>query len=576
LFLHCIEFPYFQVASKMVGSKKFAIVILLGASLVGVANANTFLRANPSSRQERISEEEIQTSLLAEVEGTFGSGTATSRLKQMEVALTPMFAALPKNEHGYLGRATVRYALHRLFVQRHGWFINGLHAAGGHRNSTSTAGLLTEHVPAYVQDLFEKRLGGRGFGLHELGVLAATIEHLVHNEAVARLGDALKLHSLLPTSTMNASEVDSVLDTYMTGYILGENLLNMTVDEAFKAVAEMPDVFMAWNATQEFVRGVRQNISRDESSAEQRASGTLDFSLVVRVAERVGEQFGRFQDHECQQIKAGLMAKEEAGTGRVRLSDFWKDAHDNPDGAWQFGESLNYLRQLGVLDESDSRNPRVMIANYISSPSNCIASSSFYSVCCMDECEALIGHLEKEIAAPEAGVERITSVISKLPSSSVAAPRILSKTLLNRLEEIAAVHSGAVQLHGRLFAQWMHHAYPRECPYPHISGTTNPQTPDEWLESTGEEAFATEEEMRGFIYQGINQTEELDMDSLPWAPEEELLVVRPVHTDIVGSGSFMSRVRNVVLFAVMATMIYGLLRTSTVPSGSTKVEKLLV
>ena len=37
-----------------------------------------------------------------------------------------------------------------------------------------------EHVP-------EQRLGGRGFGLHELGVLAATIEHLVHNEAIKRL-----------------------------------------------------------------------------------------------------------------------------------------------------------------------------------------------------------------------------------------------------------------------------------------------------------------------------------------------------------------------------------------------------
>jgi hypothetical protein len=262
----------------------------------------------------------------------------------------------------------------------------------------------------------------------------------------------------------------------MTGYILGENLLNMTVEEAFRAVAEMPEVFMAWSATQEFVRGVRQNITRFESSEEQRTSGTLDFSLVARVAERVGEQFGRFQDHECKQIKSALVAKEEAGTGRVRLSDFWKDAHDNPDEAWQFGESLNYLRQLGVLDESDAQNPRVMIANYVSSPSNCIASSSFYSVCCMDECESLIGHIENEIAAPEAKVERIAGVITTLASSSVAAPRTLSQTLMKRLEEIAIGHGGAVQLHGRLFAQWMHHAYPRECPYPHVSGTTNPQS----------------------------------------------------------------------------------------------------
>ena len=43
-------------------------------------------------------------------------------------------------------------------------------------------------MPSYVQDLFEKRLQGRGLHLHELAVLAATVEHLVHNEALSKLG----------------------------------------------------------------------------------------------------------------------------------------------------------------------------------------------------------------------------------------------------------------------------------------------------------------------------------------------------------------------------------------------------
>ena len=39
-----------------------------------------------------------------------------------------------------------------------------------------------------------------------------------------------------------------------------------------------------------------------------------------------------------------------------------------------------------------------------------------------------------------------------------------------RLDEIASLHAGPVPLHSRLFRQWMHHAYPRECPYPHEAG----------------------------------------------------------------------------------------------------------
>ena len=169
----------------------FFFILGLSGSLTGTADGSTFLKANPTANEERISEADVQTSLLSEIESTFGEGSASSRVKQLEESLGPMYAALPKNPQGYLGHATVRYALHRLFVQRHGWVIKGLDAAGGHRNSTSGAGLLKEQVPAYIQDLFEKRLGGRGFGLHETAVLAATIEHLVHNEAIKRTPGAL-------------------------------------------------------------------------------------------------------------------------------------------------------------------------------------------------------------------------------------------------------------------------------------------------------------------------------------------------------------------------------------------------
>jgi len=40
--------------------------------------------------------------------------------------------------------------------------------------------------------------------------------------------------------------------------------------------------------------------------------------------------------------------------------------------------------------------------------------------------------------------------------------------LLERLEKIADA-DGLVWLHGRLFAQWLHHVFPLECPFPHGS-----------------------------------------------------------------------------------------------------------
>merc|ERR1719456_774141 len=101
-----------------------------------------------------------------------------------------MFGAMPKNENGKLGSSAAGYVLHRVFVQRHGWFIGALEPAGNSLaawNSSSPTSILEERVPQHVQDLFEKRLGARGLGLKELAILASTLEHLVHIEALERL-----------------------------------------------------------------------------------------------------------------------------------------------------------------------------------------------------------------------------------------------------------------------------------------------------------------------------------------------------------------------------------------------------
>jgi len=335
---------------------------------------------------------------------------------------------------------------------------------------------------------------------------------------------------------------------------------NMSFEEALELKAEMPETFAAWSATKEFVREVRRNTTLLEASAEQKTSDIFDFSLIARVAERVGEQFGSFQDYECRNIKSTLRSLEDHDSGRVRLSEFWKPSSD---GSWHFEESFNYLRQLGVLDESDAANPHVLIPNYITSHSNCIASSSFYSVCCKDECEGLLGHLEELITTPEATPWEIAGLVTALSSSSVAAPRSLSNALLGRLDEIAAAHDGKVPLHGRLFAQWMHHAYPQECPYPHLAGTTNPLTPDEWFATTGEDEMVSDEERYSFIDKAASMpSASLEIDSLPWSPEEELLC--PAALMQPGKGSTMiSSMRNASMFALLVAVAYGLLQTSS-------------
>ena len=95
------------------------------------------------------------------MEGQIGNANIRARLARLESTLHPMFLSHPKNEHGNLDHGAVRYALHKLFVQRHGWYIKGLDNAGQSWNESSHAEILKDQAADFVQSVFEHRLGDR-------------------------------------------------------------------------------------------------------------------------------------------------------------------------------------------------------------------------------------------------------------------------------------------------------------------------------------------------------------------------------------------------------------------------------
>lgn len=168
-----------------------------------------------------------------------------------------------------------------------------------------------------------------------------------------------------------------------------------------------------------------------------------------------------------------------------------------------------------------------MIANYLQAASNCIVSAPNYLVCCKNECEGLMGDIESAIAAPAGTPDDILHVVSQLssPSSVDDKPPKLGGSLTQQLNAIANTHGGNVPLHGRLFAQWLHYVFPRECPFPHKSGefASHTLSPQDY----GGEYVATHVEMKIHAASNESFTEVHDsheqhewMDQ--WSAEEEL------------------------------------------------------
>jgi len=223
---------------------------------------------------------------------------------------------------------------------------------------------------------------------------------------------------------------------------------------------------------------------------------------------------------ECDALTNTLAEMAWKGSGRVPLSTFYTAGQHS---RWNFRQPVEYLRHIGALDESNPRRPSVVIPNYVYSSNNCLASSSFFSVCCTNKCERLMSHVEREIAAPIASPQRLAEVVSALPSDFVDAPRELPVSMLSRLSEMAEFHGdGKVPLHGRLFAQWMHHAYPQECPFPHSVRGQSTLTPEEWSAQTGLEDSFDDAELARHAETDFHY-EDRGSDVVPWSSTEELV-----------------------------------------------------
>merc|ERR1719346_663343 len=286
------------------------------------------------------------------------------------------------------------------------------------------------------------------------------------------------------------------------------------------------------------------------------------FDKHVPFMQEFGHQYGSYQNLECHKLKNQLVEMEDEGTGRVPLSRFYRGGLN---GDWTFAESVDYLRKVGALDETNPRRMSVVIPNWIQSPSNCFAGSSFYSVCCSDECEGLLGHVEEMVKGPTASASKIAAVVSGLHSETVHAPRNLSAVLLGRLEQISELHRGAVPLHGRLFAQWMHHAYPRECAFPH----ENKLGASDRAHAVSVVPEATEAEMQLLVTGAGAEIVNADAlaEALPWTMAEEL-VAAPLVTADADSVSLSSRALRLMAVLVVASIFVPLARSSTVTSST--------
>lgn len=545
-------------------SMRLAAVAVVAVSCFhaqGAVPASGFLGANVQS--------ELRESLHALLEAAHaGSNSpAARRIAKIEGAIAKTFQALPKNAVGRLAPRPVRYLVHSYFAKEHGWQIQGLEPQGMRANVSEVhaASVLQDKSPAMVEALVEAYQSDRGLGLADVAAMIAMLERLVLDESTSLLHASYFLNSVSSSERIEHGELHEVLQSYLLLFEMGlrANLENATLHQAIKhRVAAMGK---GWPTLVEFESDIVFNYDYEtRGSANPFLEQSFSFEAAAQMVDRLAQNYGKWQHAECSRMKEELMSMDSDGKGLIPLSIFYLPSKKHQ---LHFTESADYLRDISALDESWTREPRVRIANYVVGPSNCIASSKYYSVCCLNECDELLNELEGSIKAPSAPPARILELVGKLASSSMSSPKPAQADLVATLKDIAERNDGEVPLHGRLFAQWLHRVFPYECPFPHIAEESELEA-RRWL---GGKAIATVEERASHVeaveIKKSNESEgELAAMALPvanWSDEEML----PLQDRRPGASLFGLPVRVVVQGAMCLLVLRFVLSGVSVATG---------
>ncbi|CAE8625178.1 unnamed protein product [Polarella glacialis] len=465
-----------------------------------------------------------------------GGQVSDENLKSIEQALQPIYNTLPKIGMDCLDRRSLRYLAYRYFNQRFSIVVRGFEPSRPVNDSSwGSAEVLNQLVPGYVESVLESRHAKEnGFDLGDAAYVVATLEQLIFDAETHLLEKVYQEQKKPMPRILSEQGLQQVLEAYMVHWMMGEDAQGTQILLGNQSL--LASSFPHWGQLVNFASGQVRSLDfqRQTAPAAARSSGhtggnalsqRYSFDDAHSIVGGITRSFASFWESECTDMKEVLVAMDPQHTGRVPLSKFYGTGLDSE---WRFGESESYLRELGALDES-GWTKQVIIPNYIQAASNCIVTTSHYMVCCANDCEPILRDIEEAVGESTAQAQQLISLVGNMTSMTSLEDETavkISAALVSQLEATAAANGGKVPLHGRLFQQWVHYVFPRQCPFPHKTGTVVSVSPLEFGNY-----IASAEEMRAHAISADNSSnisatiaiEDMQWMS-QWSEEEELFV----------------------------------------------------
>lgn len=452
-------------------------VCALASIALSEASVASWLQSEIVKRAVRdgAARDKLERALVAEIESALGenhTGFDASRLRRIEQKLLPIFATLPQQQgsatgsEGGIGYAAARYLLHQHFVRQHSWHVRGL-SPGGPNSSTSSKSLRT-HVAGHLLQVMEDKVGQQGFSLKMLAIFVATLEHLFQGDQHESLKQVWSLYGLQAEAVTDAQQVSKVIEAFIAHHVYVVDGFNFdgpdqgfvpSIEVAANEVQDLREAYSGWPKILSFLK------HEVEKRAKSRPRKKLNFQDALLIADRVLEYFREVSGsmcHDMEQQIGNFSDLSGVEKGKARLADLRRL---EAAGENIVEESLEYLREVGALDGGTEQDAYVIVPNYMLCASNCDLQTSFYDVCCPNSCELHREHLERELLSAKSDDSTVIAVITEIVQLRLGSP--LPVDMIKPLDAMVTSHGGAIAIHSRDFADWLHMVFPRDCPRTH-------------------------------------------------------------------------------------------------------------
>jgi len=519
-----------------------AILLFLGAA----GDAAAELRSERFL--QKVLTEDMGGSLRSELETACHESVAEpDRLFNIKRVLLPTYGTVPQHRGGQLSPRSAHRLLQSYFAKEHGWFIHGLeYTWSGNFTGMQSAAILQQKAPAVSKMLLSGLTSSQGILLDDVVLMVAVLEHFVLGERARFLEKAYKAQRVDTSKRYPEDVFHRILLSYALAFEEPEITEARNYYEVTRMLQHQRDLYIdvtdTWRA---FLLSRRSHKPFD--------SEMFSFEDAMDIAAIFFSSFGKSFSRHCSELKTVLIDNSNTrfhhpGQGRISFQNFYSPSKTS---MFRFNEGIDYLRSIGALDGPGSAKPNIIIPNYVQGPSNCLRNSPYFSLCCISECEELMTSIHSRLQKPSAKADDILQAVRQISSDTVESPRSISSVLEDKLRKVASRHGGAVPLHGRLFAQWMHFAYPNECAYPTVLDNASNAQPGMW---TATSTYVASHDERKSLTQTTTEThknERGNVDLSMWS-DDEMLLVDPMDSAL--SAAMMSWARVVFCIAAVGAL----------------------